>query len=83
MAKIDLDTLSIEELVALRDAATEKLSEKIASRQSELEAELERLSQYGKSTKKSLATPPAAKPKKGDDAVRKNDEARDVVVKAA
>jgi hypothetical protein len=79
MAKIDLDTLSIEELAALRDAATEKLSEKVVTRQSELEAELERLSQYGKLTRKS----PAAKPKKGDDAVRKNDEPRDAVVKAA
>jgi hypothetical protein len=83
MAKIDLDSLSIEELAALRDAATEKLAEKVATRQSELEAEMERLSQYGKLTKKSPATPPVAKPKKGDDAVRKNDEARDVAEKAA
>ena len=57
MSKIDLDLLSIEELAALRDAATEKLAEKVAARQSELEAELDKLSQYGKLTKKSLAAP--------------------------
>jgi len=65
MAKIDLDTLSIEELAALRDLATEKLAEKVAARQAELEAELERLAQYGKPAKKSQATP-VAKPKKDD-----------------
>ena len=51
MAKIDLDSLSIEELAALRDNATDKLMEKVAVRQAELEAELERLSQYGKPAK--------------------------------
>jgi len=65
MAKIDLDTLSIEELAALRDLASEKLAEKVAARQAELEAELERLAQYGKPAKKSQATP-VAKPKKDD-----------------
>jgi hypothetical protein len=68
MAKIDLDSLSIEELAALRDNATEKLAEKVAARQAELEAELEKLSLYGKPAKKSQATP-IAKPKK-DDAVK-------------
>ena len=57
MAKIDLDSLSIEELAALRDNATDKLAEKVAARHAELEAELERLSQYGKPAKKSLAAP--------------------------
>ena len=65
MAKIDLDQLSIEELAALRDQATDKLAEKVAARQSELEAELEKLAQYGKSVKKSQATP-VAKPKKDE-----------------
>jgi tryptophan 2,3-dioxygenase len=65
MAKIDLDSLSIEELAALRDNATEKLAEKVAARQAELEAELEKLSLYGKPAKKSQATP-IAKPKKDD-----------------
>lgn len=83
MSKIDLDSLSIEELASLRDAATETLAQKVAARQSELEAELERLSQYGKLTKKSLAVPALVRPKKGDDAVRKNDEAKDAVTKAA
>ena len=65
MAKIDLDQLSIEELAALRDQATDKLAEKVAARQSELETELEKLAQYGKSAKKSQATP-VAKPKKDE-----------------
>jgi hypothetical protein len=82
MAKFDLDSLGIEELAALRDAATEKLAQKVTARQAELEAELDRLSQYGKLAKKSLVTPPLAKPKKSD-AARKNDEASDAVVKAA
>jgi hypothetical protein len=83
MAKIDLDSLSIEELAALRDAATEKLAQKVAARQAELEAELESLSQYGKLAKKSPVAPAVAKPKKGDEAVRKNDEAREIAAKAA
>jgi hypothetical protein len=83
MAKIDLDSLSIEELAALRDAATEKLAQKVAVRQSELEAELESLSQYGKLAKKSLVAPAVAKPKRGDETVRKSDEAKDAVAKAA
>ncbi|MGO4715453.1 hypothetical protein [Bradyrhizobium sp. 2TAF24] len=64
--KFDLETLSIEELATLRDLAAEKLIEKVAARQAELEAELERLSQYGKPAKKSPA--PAAKPRKDDTA---------------
>jgi hypothetical protein len=63
MAKIDLDSLNIEELAALRERVTEKLAEKVAARQVELEAELEKLSQFGKPAKKSQAVP-AAKPKK-------------------
>ncbi len=39
MAKIDLDSLSIEELASLRDHATDKLFEKVAARRAELEAE--------------------------------------------
>ena len=52
MAKIDLDSLSIEELASLRDHATDKLFEKVAARRAELEAELEKLAQYGKPVKK-------------------------------
>lgn len=63
MAKSDLDTLSIDELAALRDRVIEKLTEKVAARQLELEAELERLSQFGKPAKKAQAAP-AAKPKR-------------------
>jgi hypothetical protein len=73
MSKIDLDSLSIEELAALRDNAIDKLAEKVAARQAELEAELEKLSQYGKSTK---TTPAVAKAKKSD-------EAKEPVAKAA
>lgn len=81
MAKIDLDLLTIEELAALRDAATEKLAQKVMARQAELEAELERLSQYGKLAKKALVTPPA--PKKAEQAARKVDETKDAVAEAA
>jgi hypothetical protein len=78
MAKIDLDSLSIEELAALRDHATDKLLEKVAARRAELEAELERLAQYGKPVKKSEAAP-VAKVKKSDE-VR---EPKEPVAKAA
>jgi hypothetical protein len=81
MAKIDLDSLNIEELAALRDAATDKLVEKVTARQAEFEAELESLSQYGKLARKALVAPQVGKPKKGDDAARKIDEARDAVAK--
>jgi DNA-binding protein H-NS len=65
MAKIDLDSLGIEELVALRERVIEKLAEKVAARQAELEAEMEKLSQYGNSAKKSRAAPAAARQTKG------------------
>jgi hypothetical protein len=84
MAKIDLDSLSIEELAALRDNATDKLAEKVAARQAELEAELERLSLYGKPAKKSLAAPAVAKAKKSeksDEVARKGDEAKEPIAK--
>ena len=68
MAKFDLDSMSIEELAVLRDNANAKLLEKVAARQIELEAELDRLSQYGKPAKKALAAavPVPVKPKKAD-----------------
>jgi hypothetical protein len=81
MAKIDLDSLSIEELAALRDHAGEKLFEKVAARQAELETELEKLSLYGKPVKKSLNAAPVAKAKKSDE--KKSDEAREPIAKAA
>jgi hypothetical protein len=81
MAKIDLDSLSIEELASLRDHAADKLMEKVAARQAELEAELERLAQYGKPAKKSPAAAPVAKARKSDD--RKSDEVKDPIAKAA
>jgi hypothetical protein len=81
MAKIDLDSLGIEELAALRDNATAKLMEKVAARQVELESELERLSQYGKPAKKSQAAAPVVKSKKSDE--KKSDEAKEPVAKAA
>ena len=62
MAKFDLDSMSIEDLAALRDNANAKLLEKVAARQIELEAELGRLSQYGKPAKKALAAPAATVP---------------------
>jgi hypothetical protein len=83
MAKIDLDPLSIEELAALRDDAINKLAEKVAARQAELEAELERLSRYGKPAKKSSGAPAVAKAKKSDEVARKSDEAREPIARAA
>jgi DNA-binding protein H-NS len=81
MAKIDLDALSIEELASLRDNATEKLAEKVAVRQAELEAELEKLSHYGKLARKSQIAAPVAKARKSDD--KKVDEQKEPVAKAA
>ena len=69
MAKIDLDSLSIEELAALRELATDKLFEKVAARRAELEPELEKLAQYGKPVKKAEGAPIAK--------VRKTEEARE------
>jgi hypothetical protein len=63
-ARIDLDAMSIEELATLRDNANAKLLEKVTARQVELEAEIERLAQYGKQSKKAVANAPAAKPRK-------------------
>jgi DNA-binding protein H-NS len=84
MAKIDLDALSIEELAVLRDEATDKLAEKVAARQAELEAELATLSRFGKLTKKA-PTVAEVKPKKdvvAKDGVAK-DHPKDPAVKAA
>jgi hypothetical protein len=81
MAKIDLESLSIEELASLRDHADEKLFEKVAARQAELEAELEKLSLYGKPAKKLAGSAPVVKAKKSDE--KKSDEAREPIAKAA
>jgi hypothetical protein len=86
MAKIDLDSLSIEEVAALRDSATDKLMEKVAARRAELEAELEKLSQYDRPAKKSQApTAPVVKAKKGQEnqPENKTDEPKEPVAKAA
>ena len=83
MAKIDLDSLSIEELAALRDEATEKLAQKVTARQAELEAELQRLSQYGKLAKKSPVAPVFARPKKSEEAAHRQDEVKGSISKAA
>lgn len=80
MAKNDLDSLSIEELAALRENATDKLLEKVAARRAELEAELKKLSQYDRLAKKSQAAP-VAKAKKSDE--NKSDEAKEPIAKAA
>jgi hypothetical protein len=83
MAKIELESLSIEELAALRDRVMEKLAEKVAVRQTELEAELEKLSLFGKPAKKAPVAP-VAKPKKDDAPKEKRDDAsKQQVVQAA
>ena len=79
MAKIDLDSLGIEELAALRDNATDKLMEKVAARRAELEAELEKLLQYGRPAKKPQEPAPVAKAKKSDE--KKGDEVKEPVTK--
>jgi len=73
MAKIDLDSMNIKNSLPCANALSKSFAEKVASRQVELEAEMERLSQYGKPSKKSQAAP-AAKAKKSDE--KKGDEAR-------
>ena len=84
MAKIDLDSLSIEELAELRERANAKLLEKVAVRQAELEAELEKLAHYGKPAKKAALAPNAPKPRKGNDTGNdKADADKDEVAKAA
>ena len=80
MAKIDLDSMSIEDLANLRESVNAKLLEKVAARQVELEAEMARLSNLGKPAKKSLAAPPPAKAKKVD---KKGGEATDPPVTGA
>ena len=76
MAKIDLDShldsLGIDELVKLRETVNAKLQERVASRQLELEAELQRLSEFGKPAKKPVASAPKAK--KGEE--RRTEEPR-------
>lgn len=68
MAKIDLDSLSIEDLADLRERAGDKLMEKVEARRAELEAELEKLAQYGRPAKKAAAAAPAPKARKADEA---------------
>src|SRR5260370_36770690 len=46
IAKIDLDSMSIEELAALQHRAIEKLGDEVVQQQAELAAESERLSHY-------------------------------------
>jgi hypothetical protein len=79
MAKIDLDSLSIEEVAALRDQATDKLAEKVAARRAELEAELKNFAQYDKPARKSLIASPVAKAKKADE--KKSDDSKSAEVK--
>jgi hypothetical protein len=81
MAKVDLDSLSIEELANLRETATDKLMEKVAARRAELEAELEKLAQYDRAAKKSLAAAPVVKTKKSDE--KNSDEVKEPIAKAA
>lgn len=51
MQKVDLDSMSIDDLAVLRDQASEKLADKIAARQRELAAEMEKLSALSKTAK--------------------------------
>ncbi|CAN5332291.1 hypothetical protein BH10PSE10_BH10PSE10_04060 [soil metagenome] len=51
MQRVDLDSMSIDDLAKLCDQASEKLADKIAARQQELAAEMEKLSALGKKAK--------------------------------
>ena len=73
--------MSIEELASLREHTTDKLFEKVAARRAELEAELEKLAQYGKPVKKPESAP-VAKAKKSED-VREPQEAASQALKEA
>lgn len=84
MAKIDLDSLSIDELATLRDHVAAKLLEKVTARQVELEAEMERLAQLGARPVNKKAAAPVTKPRKarGEDAAS-GDDFSDAVSEAA
>ena len=56
--------MNVVDKVALCERIGEKITEKVAARQAELEAELAKLSHYGKPAKKAT---PAAKAKKTDE----------------
>jgi len=75
MAKIDLDSLSIEDLADLRERTDAKLAEKVSARQAELEAELGKLAQFGKPAKKGLGAAPARKVRKSADKVNESKDA--------
>ncbi|MCK1637341.1 hypothetical protein IVA95_07010 [Bradyrhizobium sp. 157] len=77
MAKIDLDSLSIEELTALREHATDKLFEKVAARRTR--SGTGKLAQYGKPPVKKTESAPAPKAKKSEEAR----EPKESVAKAA
>ena len=68
MVTLDLESLNIEELATLRDSVIEKLAEKVAARQAELESELEKLNLYGNKPVKKAQSAPVAKSKKDDTA---------------
>lgn len=51
MQKVDLESMSIDDLAKLCDEASEKLADKIAARQRELAAEMEKLAVLGKKAK--------------------------------
>jgi hypothetical protein len=91
MQKVDLDSMSIDELAKLCDQASEKLAEKIAARQRELATEMEKLAALGKKTKvvapkkdmkdiKEALKPEAVKPQ---DISKPQDAAKPQVTKAA
>jgi hypothetical protein len=83
MAKIDLDSMSIEDLASLRENVNVKLQEKVAARQVELEAEIERLSQFGKPAKKAAAASPAPKAKKSQRNEKSDEPGEPPVAEAA
>ena len=77
MAKIDLDSLGIEELASLCEHAPTSCSRK--SLRAALEAELEKLTQYGKPPVKKAESAPAPAPK----AKKSEKEPKESVAEAA
>ena len=83
MAKIDLDSLASKNSRVCARTPTDKLFEKVAARRAELEAELEKLAQYGKPVKKAESAPAPKAKKTEEDKEPKEKEPKEQVAKAA
>lgn len=78
MQKIDLDSMSIDDLAKLLDQATETLADKIAIRQQELTAEMEKLAAFGKKAKAFAPRKDIKDALKPQDAAKPQEKSHDV-----